>query len=121
MPANKDDSPSGGPDAMLFDPLTGEANFLLAAGSYAGPDPPANYFEPAWVAFHSTSPAFTCADPLSQAGCFVDFTGQARTSAFAGSLTVNPLTPPPQPVPEPGTLVLMATGLAGLVFRRHRS
>jgi hypothetical protein len=45
--------------------------------------------------------------------------GDCRTPNFAGSLTIEPENVP-QPVPEPGSLTLLALGGAALLARRDR-
>ena len=57
----------------------------------------------------------------SECTAFITFDGDCRTGYFAGSLTIEPLA---APVPEPGTLLLVATGTGVLMrtrFSRRRT
>ena len=125
---DNDDSAFGVPDAALLDPFTGLPGLLLHAGTYtlALTQSPnfANLTLAAGFSFDDT-PMFTC-DPsvtgVQNPGCegFVDvFTQEQRTATFAGSLAIIPVAPP-APVPEPGTLALLAVGLGCVVIRRSR-
>jgi hypothetical protein len=49
---------------------------------------------------------------------FVDSEGVPRNGTFGGSLTITP-TDQPAPVPEPGTLALLSTGIGWLASRRR--
>jgi len=62
-------------------------------------------------------PAFTLAFATegTECGMFIDFRGNCRTAAFAGSVSVVI----PENVPEPATLALLAIGLAGATRRRR--
>lgn len=125
-----DDDPTGaaGVDALLVDPIT-LAPLLLTPGRYtlalsqtlnnsgltvdepfARADFPSYWRE-------SFDPEGACAAFVA-----VDFqSGETAcvSNFFAGSMTITPLEQP-QPVPEPGTLALLATGAAAALLRRSR-
>jgi hypothetical protein len=58
-------------------------------------------------------------NPDVPCAAFVAFDGGCRTPAFAGTVTIEPENVP-QPVPEPGSLTLLALGGAALLARRTR-
>jgi hypothetical protein len=71
---------------------------------------------------HHQDPFFTCGGVLPgepDGGCFVSFEGTPRSPEFAGTLTIES-EDVPQPVPEPGSLTLLALGSAALLAGRGR-
>jgi hypothetical protein len=121
-----DDPPSGDPDAVLFDAFE-QPRFLLGAGNYAlALSQTFNYFNAGGGFAFDDSPRYTC-DPtvtgLEIEGCagFYDFfRGVQRTGAYGLTIGIDPVTPEPAPVPEPGTFALLTLGMAGAALRRRR-
>lgn len=101
-------------------------NYVLALTHYG------NYYEPGGLDGGVFVPGFFLGDVFGDASfshafyatgdtscaSFVDVDGGCRTPNFAGSLTVVPENV--QPVPEPGSLTLLALGGAALLARRAR-
>lgn len=123
-PLYENDEADPGVGDQLVDPVTLTPDLLLAAGSYAlALTQSGNRFEPLLGGFSfDDTPMFTCQPDDPACKGFVDFLGQARSSAFAGSMSISPNVPEPgpNPVPEPGTLGLLATGLSGVIVRTRR-
>jgi hypothetical protein len=106
----------------------------LAAGSYVlALTHYGNYYQPGGLEEEGFVPGYFLADaavdglfshsfyatPDTSCGSFVDVDGGCRSSRFAGTLTIEPENVP-QPVPEPGSLTLLALGGAALLARRGR-
>jgi hypothetical protein len=66
---------------------------------------------------HTGDPAFTSSFACSN-GQFCDSTGDNRTNQWA--VDIDNVTSVPTGVPEPGTVVLLASGLAAMVVLRRR-
>jgi hypothetical protein len=118
-PAAKFEQPIGGGDgtAAQSPPVPFQSALMSRPGAPGiGPQPPLSLFSP----FSGESWVPLAPPPLPVAGvCEPGKKGTGETGGETGKKKVN--CGPPESVPEPGTWLLFATGLAGIYFWRMRS
>ena len=121
--ADNDDSPLGGPDALIVDPLTDRPGRRLKAGRYAlALTQTLNYFDPLRGGFaFDDDPFYACAFLGVEDGPCTGFVGPtgAASPHFDVRYDITPVSQP-SPVPEPASLTLFGAGLAGIVVRCRR-
>jgi hypothetical protein len=104
-------------DGFYFSPLSGNPAFQsihMAVPAGSGPDPLHNVYGPPWI------PLANLGDGLS--GDFITFYGYPRNLPWGplGTWTVTAQDLAPSPVPEPGTLLLLGSGLAAAAAKKYR-
>jgi hypothetical protein len=120
VPFTDDDHPNIIRDSLIEIPSLAVGDYTLVLTQWSN-FPIYSAFEPFRGLVSQDSPIYACpVDDIGQPldpSCsgFIDSDLVQRTNAFGGSLTIKPLE---QPVPEPGTLALLATGVGWLASRR---